>query len=278
MLSFTLAEYPPFYYRRKVEILATVVHNVVKLMQVEKLRQRYRVAVLAVVFALAIIVTPEAAAVSSSSNYQIVETDFGSSSGGETCSPAYCARVSIGDSAVGNAQSSSYKTEFGPITPEEPALEVIVDAGQSNLGQLSAEQTATKTLVVRIRNYLSNGYVLQIVGAPPTYDGRALQRLTAPTVSQAGTEQFGLNVVANTAPAVGANPAQIPNDQVSFGQAADNYKTPNLFMYQSGDVVGYSETESGRTDYTVSMVINIANSTPAGNYSSDFSAVVIPVY
>ena len=279
MLIFTVPNCDLICYSSQVEKISLIGHNVVKLMQTSKTWRRYGVNALVMIVAIVSVAVPDAAAVnSSSSNYQVVETDFSASSGGDSCSAAYCARVSIGDSAVGNAQGGEYKTEFGPITPQEPVLEVIVDAGQSNLGRLSVEQTATKTLVVRVRNYLSNGYVLQIVGTPPTYDGRQLHRLSSPTASQAGTEQFGLNVAKNTAPAVGENPMQVPDNQTSFGKAADNYKTPNLFKYQSGDVVGYSETESGRTDYTISMVINIANSTPAGNYSSDFAAVVIPVY
>lgn len=278
MLTITVADTPLFYYSWQVELLGAVRHNVVKLMQARMLWKKCSVMTLAIMFAVVSIASPQVAAISSSSNYQVTETDFGATSGGESCSPAYCARVSIGDSSIGNSASATVKTEFGSITPEEPVLEVIVDPGQSNLGQLSAEQTATKTLVVRVRNYLSNGYVLQITGKEPTYDGRSIQRLSSPTASRAGTEQFGLNVVKNTSPNVGENILQVPDVQTSFGRAADDYSTPNLFKYQSGDVVGYSQTESGRSDYTISMIINIAPSTPAGNYTSDFSAIVIPAY
>ncbi|MGB4761893.1 MAG: hypothetical protein WBP12_00885 [Candidatus Saccharimonas sp.] len=239
---------------------------------------QYGVVLLAIIFAMVSVVSPEAAAVSSSSNYQVVETDFSASSGGESCSPAYCARVSIGDSSVGSSQGDTLKTDFSAAAPEDPTLEVIVEAGQSNLGRLSTEQTATKTLTVRIRNHLTGGYTLQIIGQPPTYDGRALERLATPTSSRAGVEQFGLNVVKNTSPSTGADPLQVPDGQNIFGRAADGYNTPNLFKYQSGDVIGYSDVESGRTDYTISMVVNVSSTTLAGNYTSDFAAVVMPAY
>lgn len=215
---------------------------------------------------------------SSSSNYQATDMLFGAGSTSENCSGQYCAKVSIGDIGTGGAASDNSTAKFGAITESEPLLEVIVDPGVSDLGVLTTEHTASKTMVVRVRNYLSNGYVLQIMGNPPKYATHTLNALSSPTASLPGSEQFGVNVVANTSPAIGANPVQVPSDQTSFGEAAANYATPNLFKYVSGDVVARSQSESGRTDYTISMILNIATSTPAGQYAGDFSAVVVPVY
>lgn len=216
---------------------------------------------------------------SSSTNYQVTETEFGAMSTSENCSSQYCARASIGDMTEGGKSKSTATTaHFGTITDSDPLLEVIVDPGESNLGILSAEATATKTTTVRVRSYLSGGYVLQIVGNPPKYGNHTLNTPSTPTSALPGTEQFGINAVANTTPNVGANPAQVPSAQTSFGVVSDDYKTSNKFKYASGDEVARSNTESGRTDYTISMIVNIANNTPAGHYSGDFSAVVIPVY
>jgi hypothetical protein len=133
-------------------------------------------------------------------------------------------------------------------------------------------------MVVKIRSYLSNGYTLQINGSPPKYGNRALATPSTPRAVQAGKEMFGINVVANTAPNVGADPVQVPSADVSFGQAKQGYNTPNQFKYSSGDVIAYSPKASGETDFTVSMVVAISATTPAGNYAGDFSAIVIPVY
>ncbi|HEX7484217.1 MAG TPA: hypothetical protein VF281_03630 [Candidatus Saccharimonadales bacterium] len=219
-----------------------------------------------------------AAALSSSNSYQVTETEFGASSSLENCSGQYCAQTSIGDMTAGNASSSTYKTKFGTITNSEPLLEVIVDPGVSDLGILTAEQTASKTTIVRIRNYLSGGYTLQIVGDPPKYGGHALATPTSPTASVTGTEQFAINAADNSTPNVGAAPVQVPSGQISFGVVNDDYLTPNLFKYVSGSTVAHSTSESGRTDYTISMIVNISNKTPAGHYSGDFAAIVIPVY
>lgn len=219
------------------------------------------------------------ATTSTSSSYQVTEAQFGASSSLESCSGQYCATASIGDMTAGNAKSAATAASFGSINNDtEPLLEVIVDPGESNLGTLTTEKTATKTMIVRIRNYLSGGYTLQIVGDAPKYNGHSLQTPTTPTASQPGTEQFAINAAANTSPNVGNDPVQVPSADMSFGKASDDYKVPNLFKFVNGDVVGYSETESGRTDYTISMIVNVSNSTPAGHYTGDFSAVVIPVY
>lgn len=209
----------------------------------------------------------------------MTESQFGVGSNRESCSGQYCARTSIGDvTSGGSSKSPNVTTAFGPVTPDEPLLEVIVDPGVSNLGDLTTEETASKTMTVRIRNYLSEGYTLQITGDPPSYKGHKLKTNTTPTAAAPGTEQFGINAAANTTPSVGASPLQVPSNEFSFGEVNAAYSTPNLFKYSSGDIVARSETESGRTDYTISMIVNIANSTPAGHYNGEFSAVVVPIF
>lgn len=232
-----------------------------------------------VLFLVPIIVVGSASAQTAvSPNYQITESEFNAGSMINSCSGQYCARASIGSLAVGGSEGEAYATEFGPITPEEPVIEVIVDPGESNLGMLETTKTATKTTIVRVRTYLSDGYVLQITGDPPKYGNYKLATPSTPTASIMGTEQFAINVAPNTAPAVGAAPLQVPAGQVVFGEVSDDYNTPNLFKYSSGDVVAHSSSKSGRTDYTISMIVNISNLTPAGNYSGDFAAVVVPMY
>jgi len=215
---------------------------------------------------------------SSSSNYQVVETEFGATTQDESCSGEYCAKVSIGDLLAGDSVSGGSTATFGSITGTDPLLEVIIEQGESNLGDLSTETTGTKTMIIKVRSYLTDGYVLQITGDPPSYNGHTLAALTTPTASDPGTEQFGLNVVANTEPNIGADPVQIPDGETSFGEVEDDYNTPNLFKYDNGDVIARSTEASGRTDYTISIIVNISSTTPAGHYSGDFSAVIVPLF
>lgn len=207
-----------------------------------------------------------------------MQTQFGASSASQTCSTQYCAQTSIGSLAAGSSSSSGHTASFGPVTGSDPLLEVIVGAGDEDLGTLAAETTATATMTVHVRSYLSDGYTLQIVGDPPKYGSHTLATPSSPANSTPGTEQFGINLVANTTPHVGAGPVQVPDGQTSFGAVNDDYKITNKFMYHSGDTVAHSDSSSGETDYTVSMIVNISNTTPAGHYSGDFAAVVVPVY
>jgi hypothetical protein len=215
---------------------------------------------------------------SNSSHYQVTETEFGSGAVQNSCSGQYCAKASIGDMTTGSSKSSVSTARFGSVTEGIPLLDVIVDSGVSNLGVLGAERTATKTTTVRVRTYLSSGYTLQIVGNPPKYGNHSLSTSSTPTDSTLGTEQFGINAAANTSPSVGAGPVQVPSAQTSFGVVNDDYGIPNKFKFASGDILAHSDSESGQTDYTISMIVNVSNQTPAGHYSGDFSAIVVPVY
>ncbi len=211
-----------------------------------------------------------------SPHYQITETQFGSSQ--QSCSGQYCAQTTIGSPATGSQAGTSTAT-FEDITNNEPLLDMIIEPGDSNLGVLTTQHTATKITTIKIRSYLiGGGYELQIIGDPPKFNGHTLNTPTTPTNSVAGTEQFGINAVANTSPTVGANPVQVPDGQQIFGIAMPDYQTANKFKYVSGDTVAKGVTDSGHTDYTLSMIVNISNVTPAGHYSGDFMALVVPVY
>ena len=221
---------------------------------------------------------PALAQTATSPTYQVSETQFGATSANQNCSAQYCAKASIGDMSGGGAAVAGGSATFEPLEGSEPRLEVIVEPGASHLGVLTTETTATKTMIVRISNYLGGGYTLQIDGDPPTFNGHALATPNSPTASDPGTEQFAINAVENTAPTVGAAPQQVPSGQETFGEVDEDYDTANIFKYSNGEIIARSQAESGRTDYTISMIINVSNSTPAGHYSGDFSAVVVPVF
>lgn len=211
---------------------------------------------------------------SSSNSYQMVESQFGNTTSNESCSAGYCATVSIGN----DSGSSATVPEFGEVQYSEPILEMIVIPGESNLGNLTTEQAGSKEMQVKIRNYMTGGYRLQIIGTAPTYGDHTLSTLATPTTSQPGTEQFGINVIANTTPDVGVNPIAQPGGGDATNTILANYKITNQFMYVSGQTIAETATNTGGADYTISMIVNISNATPAGKYTSDFAAVVMPYF
>lgn len=215
---------------------------------------------------------------SSSAHYRVTETQFGAGGDLHDCSANYCAKTSAGETAVGNTKSTNYQAQGGFNTDRTPFLEVSVSGGAQNLGYLDTDTTATATMHIKVRNYLSSGYVMQIAGAAPSQVRHTLTTLATPTTSHPGAEQFGINLVDNTTPDVGANPVQVPDNTYSFGQVAPDYSTPDLFKYVPNDIVAQSNSSSGETDYTLSMILNVSRVTPGGHYDGNYSAVVVSTF
>jgi len=212
-----------------------------------------------------------------SDNYQAVNTLFGA--GGDTsCTDTFCAQQTVGDTAVGSSSSSSFGVQAGANADGGPTLEIYVEGKNNDLGIVKSEATATASAAMTVRSYLSSGYVVQLVGTPPKIAEHTITNLAVPAQSQAGTEQFGVNVVKNTNPAVGDDPVQVPDNTFAFGSVADDYATANFFTYNDGDIIVSSNVSSGETDYVMSFILNVAPSTPAGLYTSTLHAVIVPTY
>lgn len=106
-----------------------------------------------------------------------------------------------------------------------------------------------------------------------------MSSLATQTASSAGTEQFGINLTANTSPAtVGATPVQVPDGTFSFGFANTNYDDPNLYRYNNGDTIAQSNSSSGTTNYTISYLVNISTITRAGTYNFTHSVNVVSTF
>jgi hypothetical protein len=210
-----------------------------------------------------------AAETSTSPHYMVNETQFGSGSSLNDCSSHYCAKTSAGDTTVGSTSSAHFSALGGSNTSDVPLLEVIVDGGNQDMGVLDSSTTGTAVSTVKVRTYLTGGYSLHIAGSPPSQGTHTIPRLATLSTSQSGAEQFGINLADNTSPNIGAGVVQLPDSTTSFGQS-------DLFMYDDGAQVAHSDKDSGETDYTLSMIFNISNTTPGGHYAGTYSAVVVP--
>lgn len=226
---------------------------------------------------LALIVAPLAFAnPSNSSNYKLSETQFGSGAS-RSCTDNYCAQTSSGGMSSQSGSSTGNSATLTPTQGAEEQLQLITTPGPSDLGDLTTDHTASSTTMISVSNTQGTGYIVQIFGAPPRFNGHTLATSNTPTASVLGSEQFGINLADNTEPNVGQAPVQVPSGTV-FGQAANGYGTPDMFKYVAEDTIAQGVAKAGRTDYTITMIINISNTTPAGRYTANFSAVVIPVY
>ncbi len=211
-----------------------------------------------------------------SANYQIDGSSVGTGGLYGATSANYQANSSTGDIAVGSSSSTNFQVDSGTKTPHAPTLSFAVNTTNAQFGKLSPTQATTTTSSFTVSNYTSYGYVVQIYGSPPTNAGHTLTAMTTSDISKPGTEQFGINLVANTSPvSFGANP---DNGQFGFGTVDPNYNVANNFRYVSGDTIASASKSSGATTYTISYLVNVGGFTPGGTYSTDETLVVTGTY
>lgn len=208
------------------------------------------------------------AAQSTSTNYGVNEVFFGTGGELNACSAAYCSKQAAGETSATKTTSTTYGSQTGFNTERQPSLTLVVNTSSINLGTLTPGTPATATATFNVKSYLSSGYIVQTSGAAPTNSTYTLTTLASPTASNPAVEQFGINLVANTSPSsFGANPSQVPSGSFSFGAAAANYNTTNLYKYVNGDTIAQSTSSSGETDYTISYLVNTTALSRGGTYT-----------
>lgn len=208
------------------------------------------------------------AAQSSSASYKVTEVFFGSGGELNACSGSFCAKQSAGELTVGQTEGTDFRAQGGFNTNREPYLEFVVDGASIDLGTISPTTTKTANATFRVKAYLADGYVITNASDPPKNNSYTMPEINTPRASQAGVEQFGFNLTANTDPEVfGANPSQDPDSTFGFGQATADYNIPNVYKYNKNDTIAQSTKSSSSTVYTLSYIFNISNVTPGGQYT-----------
>ncbi len=243
---------------------------------------------LAITFTFSLLVmssSPLVFAQASSSSYQVEEVFFGTGGALDSSSANYKARQSAGGIGSNVSNSTNFRNAGGNASDTTPYLEMVVNTATIDLGLLSTSSTAYGSGTFTVRTYLSSGYSVFTMSPPPTNEsGNPLNPITSAAAPATNTEQFGMNLVANTVPAsIGADPVNQPDNTFADGQAAPGYNTTNLYQYNQGDLIASSpKTASnqgiGETDYTVSYIANMAPLTKAGLYTMNHDIVVVGTY
>ncbi len=245
--------------------------------------ERLRLVVVVAVGLLAFMV-PSAFAQYTSNNYQSNEVFFGSGGDNGQSSSNYQGQASLGGIGSGNVSSSNYQAYSGFLTPNEPFLEMQINTSTVDLGTLDTSAAKTGTASFYVRTYVDDGYTIQSMNQPPSYTSgsgsHTLTNMATQAASAAGTEQFGINLRANTSPATfGSDPSPQPDSSFASGVAATGYDTPNEYKYVPGDTIARSSGNGwGQTNFTISYVANVALTTPAGNYSMIQDLVIVATY
>src|SRR5665213_1083258 len=144
-----------------------------------------------------------------------------------------------------------------------PNLSCSVTSGDSlNLGDFQTYSSNSGSYQFLVASNSSTGYSVSVYGTTLTSGNYTIPALSNPSPPQYGVSQFGINLVANTQPNVGANPV---GDTTS--QPTTNYGLSNQFTFNNGDVVAIDTHNGIYTRYTNSVMVNISKSQPAGVYS-----------
>lgn len=111
-----------------------------------------------------------------------------------------------------------------------------------------------------------SGYTLSYNGATLTRVGgsETIDAIAAKTTSSTNTEQFGINLKDNTTPDTGANPSGGNGAPASDYNTADNYR----YIANTTTPLASASAPTVSTTYTVSYILNVNQTTEAGNYST----------
>ena len=199
----------------------------------------------------------------SSANYEIVADSF-NAGGGDVKSTNFNALTAVGEVAMGDSSSGLYVLHAGlPSIKASPYVSMSVGSTWIDLGYLSTTAVAFNSHTLAVESNAKSGYVLKIYGQTLTNaDGDDVDEIGAVSAASAsGTEQFGVNLVTNTVPAVGAAPS------LQKAVIDSDYAAANQFAFTDADTIATS-TKHSKDNFTVSYISNISVGTLAGAYQT----------
>ncbi|MDN5275122.1 MAG: hypothetical protein JWP06_1023 [Candidatus Saccharibacteria bacterium] len=139
----------------------------------------------------------------------------------------------------------------------------------SDMGQLDAQSTLLAQSQMAVGTNATGGFAITANGNPMAAGTNTIDSPLTPTQSIQGSNQFGLNLVANSDPAVGDDPEGTWANAIP----SSDYSVPNRYKYVSGDTVAYSPNVSLMKKFTVSYIVNSSKDLRAGVYSTTITYI-----
>ena len=140
----------------------------------------------------------------------------------------------------------------------------------ADFGNLTTSTDAAVTSQLSMATNDPTGYIAYVFGTTLTSGNNTIPALGAPTASNPGNSQFGINLRANSSPTVGSDPQGIGS-----GTASGGYDNPDLFQFVNNSAIASSPIPTEFNRFTVSYIANINGSQSAGNYASTITYVAI---
>lgn len=221
-----------------------------------------------VVFLLILALPTNIFARTESANYVIYADVFSSGGLATSTSDLYSLYDTIGEALILSNTSTSdlygIKAGFQELYPDQYLTFSIADTAVE-LGTLSDSAAGADSNELVVDTNASNGYSVTVAGSTLTSGANTISAVGATAAaSTPGTEQFGINLVANSAPAIGLDPA----GTAPIGSAAGQYGIADSFAFNPGDTIASAGSATNQTTFTVSYLANISASTEAGTYTT----------
>jgi len=143
------------------------------------------------------------------------------------------------------------------------------DTYYSDMGELSPDSTLTAQSQMAVGTNASSGFVITANGSPLASGTNVIDGLPAPTQSERGTNQFGINLVANDEPTVGGD----PEGPFTNAEPAVDYSNPNHYKFVSGDLIASSPNVSLMRKFTVSYIVNSDKDLHPGVYTTTITFI-----
>lgn len=128
------------------------------------------------------------------------------------------------------------------------------------------------------------GYSITVQGATLTSGSNTIAPMTAAAVSTKGTGQFGMNLVANTTPVIGANITTASNGTDLKGRALAGYDTADTFKFTANTATPIADSAQGGVGptngqtYTVSYIVNVPGNQLPGTYATTLTYICTPTF
>lgn len=140
-------------------------------------------------------------------------------------------------------------------------------------GNLSFENGHHASSQFGVATNALGGYTVTINGKTMTSGNKSIAALSTPQAYATGVPQFGINLRANTSPALG----QDANGE-GIGVVSPDYDTPDLYKFNDGDVVASAVTGSMFNTYTVTYILNVPPDQPAGVYNTTIAYICTAMF
>ncbi len=139
-----------------------------------------------------------------------------------------------------------------------------------DIGQLNSSSTKSTTTQFAVATNDPDGYNIFTLGTTMTSGTNIINSSSSSQPSITGSSQFGINLKDNSSPDIGAEKAG-----VGSGNPSANYAIPNQYAYSNGANIASSSLSTEFNLFTVSYIVNVNDTQPAGRYNTTITYLAV---